>query len=332
MKLAAIAVLLATVLQAAQPAYPVKSVADYGAMGDGISDDTQALQSALDDAEGRCILLPRGLYRHSRYLNLRASNSCVIGEPGAVLSNVYPGTSGPLNDGLRVGDASARDGGTGTSINIHDVYVSGLSFDAQGRIGVWVVYGRRVTVEAIAGAGQAVVAVGNDNDDECEDIEIRNVIRTGPTPSDWYTVGLFQTSRFVVDGVWSTHAVASQALAITASHDGRVRNIVIDQVDGLHDGIALLDSSRVTVTQFHVRRARKGVVIYSDFLSKKPGADRQENHVWDGTVSESALGVHVYSRFNTVEQVFLDQTRQGGFEGPDASHNRLEGFERQAGK
>jgi Pectate lyase superfamily protein len=319
-----VTILLATALQAARPAYPLKSVADYGAVGDGLADDTRALQAALDDAEGRCIHFPAGVYRHSRFLNLRASNSCVIGDPGAVLSNVYPDTSGPLNDGIRVGDASPRDGGTGTGINIHDVYIAGLGFDSQGRIGVWVVYGRRITVEAVSGAGQAVVAVGNDADDECEDIEVRNVVRTGPTTSDWYTVGIFNTQRFLLDGVWSTHAVGSQALAINGSRNGTVRNVVIDQVDGLHDGIALLDARQVSVTAFHVRRARKGVVIYSDFLSKEPGADRQENHVGPGTVTEAAMGVHIYSRFNTVERVFLNQTGQGIVEGIDARQNHIE--------
>ena len=310
----------------AQPDYPRKSVAEYGAVGDGVADDTDALQRSLDDAAGKCIWFPPGRYRHSRFLQLTASNSCVLGGPGVVLSNVHADTSGPMNDGIRVGDASARDGGTGVGINIHDVYISGLNFDGEGRIGVWVVYARRVTVENIGGAGQAVVAVGNDADDGCEDIVVRNVVRTGPTTSDWYTVGVFNTDRFLVEGVWSTHAVGSQALAVTNSRWGAVRNVVIDQVDGLHDGIALLDSRRVTVADFHVRRARQGVVIYSDFRIRGPEADHQENRVGPGTISESAYGVHVYSRFNTVRGVFTTAiSREELIVGSDARGNRFEG-------
>lgn len=50
----------------------VVSVKDaaYGARGDGLADDTDALQHALDDAHARVVLLPRGIYRVSRTVSI----------------------------------------------------------------------------------------------------------------------------------------------------------------------------------------------------------------------------------------------------------------------
>jgi len=38
------------------------NVKDYGAVGDGIADDTVAIQAAVDVADGGVILLPPGVY------------------------------------------------------------------------------------------------------------------------------------------------------------------------------------------------------------------------------------------------------------------------------
>src|SRR5262249_20455835 len=161
-----------------------------------------------------------------------------------------------------------------------------------GRIGVWVVNAQGVVVENISGAGVAVVAVGNDADDGCERIVVRGITRTGPTSADWYTVGIFSTSFFSVNRVTSNYSVGSQAVAVTNSRMGVLSDIHIDQKDGLHDGIALLDSQTTDVTRFTVARARKGVVIYSDY--KPPTRASQTNSVAFGSIVDSEVGLHIY--------------------------------------
>ena len=54
------------------------NVKDYGAVGDGVADDTEALQSALDKANGRTIFIPTGVYKTTRTL-VYPSNTNILG-------------------------------------------------------------------------------------------------------------------------------------------------------------------------------------------------------------------------------------------------------------
>lgn len=65
------------------------SVEDFGATGDGVTDDTDALQKTLDAANGRVsdVLLTSGTYRYSRYLNVPVGVS-IRGPRDAILMPV----------------------------------------------------------------------------------------------------------------------------------------------------------------------------------------------------------------------------------------------------
>jgi len=72
---------------------------DYGAKGDGIADDTAALQSAFDDLVAEdavpILFIPQGTYRITRTLHLRfAINRGVVGEDPLTTSLVWDGEAG----------------------------------------------------------------------------------------------------------------------------------------------------------------------------------------------------------------------------------------------
>jgi hypothetical protein len=99
------------------------NVQNYGAAGDGTTDDTAAIQNAINDASnGDTVLFPAGTYKVTKTLNLT---------PGAT----YQGTDGPSLVGM--------SGGFYVSIPAVDpvnVVIEGLTFNGAG-----VVFGQGVT-------------------------------------------------------------------------------------------------------------------------------------------------------------------------------------------
>ena len=59
---------------------PDVSVKDYGAVGDGTTDDSAAIQKAIDENPGKTIALPGGRYRLSDVVNIKSSGTVLQGE------------------------------------------------------------------------------------------------------------------------------------------------------------------------------------------------------------------------------------------------------------
>lgn len=101
------------------------NVKEYGAVGDGIMDDTAALQAAIDAANqrGRAVYVPAGTYKIFEPLTL---NGCSLyGAPG----NIYA-VGGTVIKPATKDFTAIRQGSTATAdtmFNICDVIVSGAS-------------------------------------------------------------------------------------------------------------------------------------------------------------------------------------------------------------
>ena len=96
------------------------SVRDFGAVGDGVADDTSALQNALDTRAAR-VLIPTGCYSIRRTLE-PAAGQCLIlegtiriadAERSDLVRDFKPG-----DNSIRVKDASGFQ--VGDTISIHD--------------------------------------------------------------------------------------------------------------------------------------------------------------------------------------------------------------------
>ena len=72
---------------------------DYGAVGDGVNDDTAEIQAALDDvpAVGGTVILPRGNYKVTATLNIKRSRTILRGE-GATIT--FTGASDTVIDAV----------------------------------------------------------------------------------------------------------------------------------------------------------------------------------------------------------------------------------------
>lgn len=108
------------------PAGPAISAATYGAIGDGVADDTGAIQAALDASHasgGGIVAIPTGTYLLSDALKFY-SNQHIAGEPGAVLLQKDGNTGGAYGNLMR-----NFYNGSGGYDATENVIIEGLTFD-----------------------------------------------------------------------------------------------------------------------------------------------------------------------------------------------------------
>jgi hypothetical protein len=123
----------------------LRSVTDFGAVGDGVADDTAAIQAAIDASYGKKLFFPQGQYRITStlivdvYANAGANNLGVhlFGEAMGPLSGSLSGTRlqiiGSIN-GINVRNTTASPGDA--KIIIEDMMVYGDGANTAGGSGI----------------------------------------------------------------------------------------------------------------------------------------------------------------------------------------------------
>lgn len=105
---------------------PVIQVKDYGAKGDGLTDDTAALRQAFEAARGgAAVHIPAGTYRVTGKIDVRHDNTAITGE-GTETRIVYVYEQRPEDDDLTASLFVFRDG-------IRHVSVRDIKLEYQGR-------------------------------------------------------------------------------------------------------------------------------------------------------------------------------------------------------
>ena len=126
------------------------SVKDYGAVGDGVTDDTAAIQAALD-AETN-VFFPAGTYIVSDALLITQSFSTLLGCEGAWIKLAA---------------------GTYTETNFYIFYATGLNHVSLERINI---DGNRASVTASVSSGSAAICLNNCNYSSVTQCKVRNYI------------------------------------------------------------------------------------------------------------------------------------------------------------
>jgi parallel beta-helix repeat protein len=99
----------------------IVSVKDFGAVGDGVTDDTVAIQAALDaSVSGGSVVIPPGTYLHSSRLIVKNGTRAVIGTGGIL-------KAANANCGILL---AGRQSGQPTNVSVIDV--NGLNIDGGG--------------------------------------------------------------------------------------------------------------------------------------------------------------------------------------------------------
>ena len=130
------------------------SVKDFGAVGDGVADDTAAINSAIEaqQTNGGAVRIPAGTYKISSTITLRR-NVPFIGDGSTSVTFEYSGSS----FAMQVGDAAFRQTSDGTR---------------QG----WTLKGFKLTGTSSASAG---IFLCNCHGDHFEDIVVNGFTQTG---------------------------------------------------------------------------------------------------------------------------------------------------------
>ena len=69
------------------------SVKDFGAVGDGVTDDTAAIQAAITAGAGKSVFFPSGKYKITATLNITLSSTVLIGDSAGSGTNGQSGSS-----------------------------------------------------------------------------------------------------------------------------------------------------------------------------------------------------------------------------------------------
>lgn len=116
------------------------SVRDFGAVGDGVRDDTVAIQAAINSARGKKIYLPKGTYKTTATLTI---NSVVNGSatPFELFGDGFDANGGRGGTSINFSGASdciliANTGSTDTQITLRDFGVFGDGIRKPGGHGI----------------------------------------------------------------------------------------------------------------------------------------------------------------------------------------------------
>ncbi|MEP6689244.1 MAG: right-handed parallel beta-helix repeat-containing protein [Gemmatimonadales bacterium] len=274
----------------------VLNVRDWGARGDGTSDDTAAFQHALDAAgpAGGTVLVPRGRYRFSVPLGIRGDRTELVGLGGSRLvaatlldrlidSNNFSGLRlhGLTLEGAGVQAVGGRgaihldEGSTGCVVSrCRILNAPGTAITDDGRHNL-------VVHNVIEGTGEHGIYSSGGLDSEYHDNHLRNVGRVAGTTLGCHGISLAGSTSCTVagntivdtDGVGialrdGAHHCTVRSNAISAGTDRHIalgtasdctiiRNTLRDVAAGF-DAIRIDGGGRLVIADNLIRRATAG--------------------------------------------------------------------------
>jgi hypothetical protein len=137
------------------------NVKDYGATGDGVTNDTTAIQAAVNAANNKQLIFPSGTYLiNNTILNTSISNLDIVGE-GYVLIKATANLSG--SQMFTLGAL-----GTTNEINVSNVNFNGQASTYTSNLELLAVYGTVVRVSDCGFEGYADSGLRNAQDTETQ--------------------------------------------------------------------------------------------------------------------------------------------------------------------
>jgi hypothetical protein len=203
------------------------SVKDFGAVGDGVTDDTDAIQAAID--AGGNIMLPVGTYKITSALTISGSNLVISGY-GATLHMV--GNTGSFEEYDCY--AIVFNGSTATQENI---VIEGLKFTGENNWGgIWSIYS-----DLVKGWENGVYGNVNEDNYLCrKDVLIRDIEVTGAYYSAVYLTSTSVTLQNI-KAVDCLNSLITYVVGARAANNVIFQNIIVENSLGKNVGTSYAD-------------------------------------------------------------------------------------------
>jgi hypothetical protein len=216
----------------------ILSVADFGAVGDGVTDDTTAIQLALNT--GKMVFLPAGTYKISARL-LLMSNQLMYGEGPSSILRLADGVSGSLTNSNMIQCGTVNSAVSdlaidGNATNNNVSYYSALSASASTGSKFYNLYISNVFGNAISGSSSVGTVISN--------IRFHDI--TGTTGDPGECIYLFASTRATITNIVATD-IDDHVIYISGTTASPTTDIVVSNVVANNAGRSVLGSSAYNV-------------------------------------------------------------------------------------
>lgn len=217
---------------AARFAEPV-NVKDWGAVGNGVTDDTAAVQAAL--SVGRSVFLPDGVYIIAGSLTMTSSGQILYGSASGGSGSVLKFTGGGSATGLTIGAAAPAS--AVTSVAIRDLQIQ--NFDRTG-ISVFIQNTSRLDIDSVTFATPYnALSITDSNTVRLNRISFVSI--GGTYGIKWYGSGSTKNDILVLNEVqFSPVSTGAVGRATAVWVDGFSHSLIINGLRAVRMGRGLL--------------------------------------------------------------------------------------------
>lgn len=275
-----------------------KSIKDFGAKGDGVTDDTQALINGVQGSS--TLLIPAGTYNFSGRINLTGlHNKTIIADKNAIMRNTVD-NKGSFN--ITQSNHISLTGGTWTYVNLPKSNGTGSEhyFSITGCQDI------QVTHIHLIGSAETGFSLVNDVNITIANNEIEKCYRDGIYSH--YSAGLVYCGNYIhdiKDDAMSVHdyGIPSQRAVIAAlGYQQAGSAIIFDNITrNTYEGFSSVAGSKLFIANNNIQNTVTGGISVFNSPTMFPGGTAKANKIIisNNSLSHAGDGATIMGQFHT---------------------------------